>query len=122
MIFSLYTAEVINAATSRVNIKADMSMDIWSFGCTVYELYTRCPLFSNEQETTARLLEAYNTGHFDLLVNRVSDPQARHVLQKLLTINPMKRVSIEEILRGAYLTILWMTNYIWNYTYSNTNH
>ncbi|CAG8553962.1 7038_t:CDS:2 [Paraglomus brasilianum] len=96
--------EVINAAISRVGIKADMSMDIWSFGCTVYELYTRRPLFSDEQEATVRLLEAYNTGRFDLLVNRVADPQAKHVLQKLLAINPMKRVSVDEILRGAYLT------------------
>jgi serine/threonine protein kinase len=79
-------------------------MDMWSLGSTIYELYTRSPLFSDEQEATTQLLRAYETGHLDLSVNRIADTQARHVLHKLLVVDPRKRVSVEEVLRSAYLT------------------
>jgi len=38
----------------------------------------------------------------ELPLDNVEDIQARHVLEKLLVINPMKRASVGEILRGAY--------------------
>jgi len=79
-------------------------MDMWSLGCIIYELYTRSPLFSCEQDAKAKLLEAYFTEDFIFPAYRVADTQARHVLQKLLISNPKKRASIEDILRGAYLT------------------
>ncbi|CAG8614510.1 1088_t:CDS:2 [Paraglomus brasilianum] len=96
--------EIINAAALRTSIKADISMDMWSLGCIIYELYTRSPLFSCEQDAKAKLLEAYFTEDFIFPAYRVADTQARHVLQKLLISNPKKRASIEDILRGAYLT------------------
>ncbi|CAG8496540.1 10312_t:CDS:2 [Paraglomus brasilianum] len=94
--------EIINAATLHTSIKADTSMDMWSLGCTMYEVYTGSPLFPNEQEANDKLFEAYDTKHLELPLDNVEDIQARHVLEKLLVINPMKRASVGEILRGAY--------------------
>ncbi|CAG8550332.1 11164_t:CDS:2, partial [Paraglomus occultum] len=96
--------ELIKASKQRTNIKADTSMDMWSFGCTIYELFAGKPLFINDDETRTALLDTGCMQHFEFPSKNVSDPQARHVLKKLLAINPTERASIEEILRGAYLT------------------
>ncbi|CAG8539928.1 3395_t:CDS:2 [Paraglomus brasilianum] len=74
--------EVINTATLHTGIKADISMDMWSLGCIMYELYTGRPIFSSEQEANAKLLKEYYTGDFDFPVYRVADTQAKYVLQK----------------------------------------
>jgi len=74
-----------------------------SFGCTVYELYTEYSLFVNDDETKTILLGACNTQPFEFYVKKVWNVQAQYVLGKLFAINPMKRASVEEILRGAYL-------------------
>ena len=87
-----------------IGIKADTSMDMWSFGCMIYELFIGSTLFLSDNEATARLLEAYYTQRFEFPVKKVPDVQAQHILEKLLVVNPMKRASVEEILRGAYLT------------------
>ncbi|CAG8612231.1 11242_t:CDS:2, partial [Paraglomus occultum] len=96
--------ELIKASTLRTSIKADTSMDMWSFGCTIYELFAGKPLFISDDETKRALLDASCMQHFEFPSKNVSDVQAQHVLKKLLAINPIKRASIEEILRGAYLT------------------
>ncbi|CAG8531834.1 8121_t:CDS:2 [Paraglomus occultum] len=94
--------ELIKASTLRTSIKADTSMDMWSFGCTIYELFAGKPLFMSDDETKRALLDTSCMQHFEFPSKNVSDVQAQHVLKKLLAINPIKRASIEEILRGAY--------------------
>ncbi|CAG8580251.1 1899_t:CDS:2 [Paraglomus occultum] len=95
--------EIINAVTLRTSIKASKSMDMWSLGCTMYEACTGSPLFSNEEEASVKLSEAYNTKHLELPLHNVEDIQARHVLEKLLVIDPTKRTTVDNILKGAYL-------------------
>ncbi|CAG8550364.1 11166_t:CDS:2 [Paraglomus occultum] len=90
--------EIINAVTLRTSIKASKSMDMWSLGCTIYEAYTGSPLFPNEEEASFKLSEAYNTEYLELPLDNVKDIQARHVLEKLLVIDPTKRAKVDEIL------------------------
>ncbi|CAG8500780.1 17060_t:CDS:2 [Acaulospora morrowiae] len=96
--------EVLNAAKTNQPIVASTSMDVWSLGCMIFELYTHTPLFYSEEEANDKLTKSFAKGELvDFPLNKISDPQARNMLEKMLAVNPSKRISCEQILRSALL-------------------
>ncbi|CAG8503012.1 585_t:CDS:2 [Ambispora leptoticha] len=101
----LYSSpEVLHSAQTQSSIIATTSMDMWSLGCIIYELYTNTPLFYSQDEAIEKLTTSYTNGEStDLSLNKVADLQARNMLEKLLSIKPSNRISCEQVLRSAFL-------------------
>ncbi|CAG8616078.1 5136_t:CDS:2, partial [Cetraspora pellucida] len=96
--------EVYNAAYNNQSIVASTSMDIWSLGCIIYELYTNTPLFYSEEEAINKLTRSFAQGELvDFPLNKIPDQQARNILSKMLAVKPSERISCEQILRSAFL-------------------
>ncbi|CAG8624862.1 3071_t:CDS:2, partial [Ambispora gerdemannii] len=96
--------EVLHSALTQSPVIATTSMDMWSLGCIIYELYTHTPLFYSSDEAIEKLTRSYAHGQLiDLPLNRIADIQARNMSEKLLTIKPSNRISCEQILRSAFL-------------------
>ncbi|CAG8498742.1 16438_t:CDS:10, partial [Racocetra persica] len=96
--------EVLNAAHNNQSIVASTSMDIWSLGCIIFELYTNTPLFYSEEEAIDKLTKSFAKGELvDFPLNKIPDQQARNILSKMLAIKPSERISCEQILRSAFL-------------------
>ncbi|CAG8753718.1 2132_t:CDS:2 [Gigaspora margarita] len=96
--------EVFNAAYNKQPIIASTSMDIWSLGCIIFELYTKTPLFYSEEEAIDKLTKSFDRGELvDFPLNKIPDQQARNILSKMLAIKPSERISCEQILRSAFL-------------------
>ncbi|CAG8582353.1 3143_t:CDS:2 [Ambispora gerdemannii] len=96
--------EVLHSAQTQSSVIATTSMDMWSLGCIIYELYTNTPLFYSTDEAIEKLTASYTNGEVtDLALNKVADLQARNMLEKLLSIKPQNRISCEQVLRSAFL-------------------
>ncbi|CAG8449242.1 7698_t:CDS:2 [Dentiscutata heterogama] len=96
--------EVFNAAYNKQPIIASTSMDIWSLGCIIFELYTKTPLFYSEEDAIDKLTKSFAKGELvDFPINKIPDQQARNILLKMLAVNPSERISCEQILRSAFL-------------------
>ncbi|CAG8558592.1 10877_t:CDS:10 [Gigaspora rosea] len=78
-------SEIFNAAYNKQPIIALTSMDIWSLGCIIFELYTKTPLFYSE-EVIDKLTKSFTRGELvDFPLNKIPDQQARNILSKILT-------------------------------------
>ncbi|CAG8574658.1 17897_t:CDS:2 [Dentiscutata erythropus] len=115
--------EVFNAAFNKQPIIASTSMDIWSLGCIIFELYTKTPLFYSEEDAIDKLTKSFTKGELvDFPINKIPDQQARNILLKMLAVNPSERISCEQILRSAFLnSVNQNTNTILSVLQETTN-
>lgn len=103
----------------------DKSVDIWSFGCTIYELYYKKPLFNYQQDFNSKkyisaILHWAYSGPIiqddDYLLKFTVSPDdyiypnividdnllLNDLLNNILIINPKKRYNIDDIINHAY--------------------
>jgi hypothetical protein len=80
---------------------ATCSMDMWSFGCILFELYAGTPFNtgSNDEESI-RFLKDFNDSHE---FTAVSDAQVRNILKKLLVRNPQQRLTITGFMKSSFM-------------------
>ncbi|CAJ1956573.1 unnamed protein product, partial [Cylindrotheca closterium] len=90
-------------------VKADASLDVWSFGVLLFELVTKEPLFkvNNENDITdgdvMRQLHNWTDEDMKIILNRkVTDKYAREVLQHMLCREPTDRWTMEKLLELDY--------------------
>ncbi len=68
------------------------SADIWSLGCTLYELYYNTSLFSQEKITSISQIE----------IPKFDNNNFGDLLSKLLQIDKRKRLKIDEVINHSY--------------------
>jgi hypothetical protein len=86
----------------RFELAATPKLDSWGLGLAIYELFSSggAPLFPFA--TDASHLEALADGTVDTYLGAVSPPAARHVLEKLLEIEPERRASLDDVIKHAW--------------------
>lgn len=107
------------------NKKYDKSIDIWSFGCLVAELFLLEPLFpgstdfemvnlifsfigfskDDEKILKPQLKIKYKEKQDNIFENTfdTADPESIDLMKKMIVANPSKRISIEDILQHPFL-------------------
>jgi len=70
------------------------SMDIFSLGCILTELFTEQPLFTLAQ------MHEYRTNKYDpmIVINKIADEDIRNMVASMITQDPLKRRSADEYL------------------------
>jgi serine/threonine protein kinase len=94
-------------------LPAHPSMDIWSLGCILYEMYTGLPLIDGlggkEDAIIAQLTRETDIFPESLIDDNIPDEQARNLLRKLLRHDPKERIGIHMVLQSAYFRAGWDT-------------
>ena len=72
----------------------DYKSDIWSLGCIIYEISSLMPPFRGT--SIKGLKENVLNGYF-LPIPKVYSRELQHLIEKMLVIDPLKRVSINEL-------------------------
>lgn len=88
------------------------SSDIWAYGCIIYQLFVGRPPFkaSNEYQTFQKIINL----KYQFPPN--FPPNAKDLCERILVLDPLKRLSIEELKSHAFFNgmpwgkILWKTN------------
>ncbi|EMR11042.1 hypothetical protein PNEG_00639 [Pneumocystis murina B123] len=88
------------------------SSDIWAYGCIIYQLFVGRPPFkaSNEYQTFQKIINL----KYQFPPN--FPPNARDLCEKILILDPLKRLSINELKSHAFFDgmpwgkVLWKTN------------
>lgn len=91
----LVDSSVLEQIDSENNNRLSTSMDVFSLGCILAEIFIEDFIFHYP-----KLLE-YKKGTLSLaaLLSRISDPKLKDLLMKMLSLNPKERPSISEILQ-----------------------
>ena len=83
-------------------LRAQAPMDVWALGMVAYELFVNEPFFAGCSDDVALQVLQSQTP-LDLPTSRIAEPQAEHLLSKILQKRAKDRVTVEQILRHAYL-------------------
>ena len=73
-------------------LRAAFSMDVWSLGLIAYELFTAEPFFAGCSDDVA-LQVLSSASPLDVPLARIHDPQAQHLLAKVLARQSRRRPS-----------------------------
>ncbi len=88
----------LRAGDGRGEGKLTDKMDIFSLGCVIAELFLDgTPLFTLSQ------LFKYRTGEYDPVqtyLGKIEDPHIRSLVQHMINLDPLQRLSAEEYLKG----------------------
>lgn len=77
----------------------DYKIDIWSLGCILYELLTKTKLIETKGDYYETRLSSTDEEYIEGRIELVYNPEARELLQLLLSQNPSERPSARELLR-----------------------
>jgi serine/threonine protein kinase len=77
------------------------SLDAWGLGLTLFELFGGVPLFPAARNVEH--LKALLDGTVEISLGTVEPAPARHLLQKLLRLEPTERASLDDAARHAWL-------------------
>ena len=86
----------------RFELAATPKLDSWGLGLAIYELFSSGGASLFPFATDASHLEALADGTVDTYLGAVSPPAARHVLEKLLEIEPERRASLDDVIKHAW--------------------
>ena len=86
-----------------LDVLADPSLDTWGAGLTIYELFSAgAPLFPIGKDTSH--LEALAERTATPSLGRVRPASARHLLERMLKLEPSERLSLDDVARHAWLS------------------
>lgn len=92
-----------NASGSQdMQIEMNWSMDIFSVGCVIAEIFLEGPIFSLSQIFKYRSGE-YSPEHTHL--NKIEDPEVRDMILSMIQLDPEKRYSAEQYLSIYRVTV-----------------
>ncbi|KAK3820301.1 MAG: kinase-like domain-containing protein [Benniella sp.] len=115
-------AEAASRGRAGVGVTAQYSMDLWAFGCLLYELFATRPLIPMSATDDAVLdflanpspsTPAFSNGlrwrsaeelEIPYLEEAVQDKSARQLIRILLHPDPRRRATINQVLSSDYLT------------------
>lgn len=83
-------------------LRAQPPMDVWALGMLAYELFVNEPFFAGCSDDVA-LQALASQQPLELPSSRIAEPQAEHLLAKILQKRAKERITIEQVLRHAYL-------------------
>lgn len=90
-------------APEVIKRKYNEKCDVWSIGCILYVMLTGFPPFNGTED--AEIIAKVRLGKYSLQTLKgcgLSD-QCIAFIQKLLTVDPEKRISAEEALRDPWI-------------------
>ena len=79
--------------------------DIWSLGCTVYELITGAPPWSDKKDIFSVLLEIANATEPPKLPMKDVSPELRNFLECCFERDPHQRANVYELLRHGFINV-----------------
>ena len=83
-------------------LRAQPAMDVWALGMIAYELFVNEPFFAGCSDDVALQVLA-SQSPLDLPASRIAEPQAEHLLSKILQKRAKDRIQLEQVLRHAFL-------------------
>ncbi len=92
--------EVVRSLKAHKTAPATAAIDVWALGAILWQLFAQQPLFLNEVEAATLL-----ASHAQVTPPQgcIDDPQAYHLIDKMLQRKPAERVELEAILKHSYL-------------------
>ena len=83
-------------------LKASPAMDVWSLGMIAYELFVNEPFFAGCSDDVALQVLA-SAAPLDVPSARIPDPQAEHLLSKMLQKRPRQRTGLAALFDTAVM-------------------
>ncbi|GMM32292.1 hypothetical protein DAMA08_050370 [Martiniozyma asiatica (nom. inval.)] len=91
----------------HLNIGYDKKVDVWALGCVLYTMVVGFPPFYSNTQDTNDISQKVANGDYKFLkpwFDEVSQ-ECKNVITNLLTVNPEKRYSIEQLLNDPWMNI-----------------
>lgn len=91
----------------HMNIGYDKKVDMWALGCVLYTMVVGFPPFYSNTQDSNDITEKVMKGEYQFLkpwFDEVSDG-CKNLISNLLTVDPSKRYSIEELLSDPWMNI-----------------